>query len=192
MDSSLGYDVHDADGARRMLDELTTVYVEVYGGEGFVSAEKFLERFALHTAHATFTLVTARTAAGGELAGYAYGFSRGPDPELRAWRNLRPGLPPDLAAATRDRGVFVFCELLVREPYRRRHVGATLARLLLERQADPLAMLLVRKDNGPARAAYLGWGWTKVGDLLPFPDAPDFDCMVRWLSRPPPAGRCSG
>ena len=182
MNSSLVYDRHDAESARRFLDELTTVYVEVYGGEGFVSAEKFLERFALHTARSTFTLISVRTA-GGELAGYAYGFSRGPDPELRAWRNLRPELPPDLAAVTRDRGVFVFCELLVREPYRRRHVGATLARLLLEGQADPLAMLLVRKDNGPAQAAYRRWGWTKVGDLLPFPDAPDFDCMIRWLER---------
>jgi len=183
MSQPLAYDRLGVDGARRILDELTRVYVEVYGGQGFVSAEKFLERFALHTARATFTLVTARTAAG-ELAGYAYGFGRGPDPELSAWRGLRPPVPPELAAATRDSGVFVFCELLVREPFRRRHVAETLARLLLAEPAEPLAMLLVRKDNGPAQAAYRSWGWTKVGDLLPFPDAPDFDCMVRWLTPP--------
>ncbi|MFL6074786.1 MAG: GNAT family N-acetyltransferase [Mycobacteriales bacterium] len=187
MSLPLVYDRHDAAGARQFLGELTTVYVEVYGGEGFVSAEKFRERFKLHTARSRFTLISARTAAG-RLVGYAYGFSRGPDPELRAWQNLRPEVPPDLAAATRDHGVFVFCELVVREPHRRRHVGATLAHLLLERQTDPLAMLLVRKDNEPAQAAYRKWGWTKVGDLLPFPDAPDFDCLVRWLT-PPPSGK---
>lgn len=33
-------------------------------------------------------------------------------------------------------------------------------------------------DDTPAQTAYRCWGWTKLGELQPFPDAPVFDAMI--------------
>ena len=44
---------------------------------------------------------------------------------------------------------------------------------LLSQRPEPQAVLLVRKDNTKAQAAYKKWGWTKVGDVQPTPEAPN-------------------
>ena len=43
---------------------------------------------------------------------------------------------------------------------------------------EPRADLYVRKDNAPAQAAYKRWGWTKIGDVQPSLDAPNFDELI--------------
>lgn len=43
-----------------------------------------------------------------------------------------------------------------------------------------LAIQQVRPDT-----AYRSWGWTKLGELQPFPDALVFDAMIRDLRKQP-------
>ena len=37
---------------------------------------------------------------------------------------------------------------------------------------------MVLPDNTPAQAAYVSWGWRKLGNLKPFDDSPTYDAMV--------------
>ena len=66
---------------------------------------------------------------------------------------------------------------------RRRGYARTLHDALLHNRPEQRATLLVIPDNTPAQAAYRSWGWTKLGELQPFPDAPVFDTMIRDLQQ---------
>lgn len=52
---------------------------------------------------------------------------------------------------------------------------------LLHTRPESLAHLLVRTDNDTARRAYLKWGWRKISQLRPFPDASLMEAMVHSL-----------
>jgi GNAT superfamily N-acetyltransferase len=82
----------------------------------------------------------------------------------------------DLTRETGSR-TFAFREILVRRAYQRQGYGRRLHDVLLADRSEERATLLVRRDN-PARQIYLGWGWTLVGRLQPFPDSPRFDSLV--------------
>ncbi len=70
-------------------------------------------------------------------------------------------------------------EILVREPWRRQHVARRLHDIFLSGRSEERATLLVEPDNGPAQAAYAGWGWRKVAQLRPgWASAPLYDVLV--------------
>lgn len=70
--------------------------------------------------------------------------------------------------------------------------GRGLARVLhdqlLGSRNEERATLLVRPENTRAYETYLRWGWNRVGTLRPsWPDAPQFDVLVRDLRGRPTA-----
>jgi ribosomal protein S18 acetylase RimI-like enzyme len=144
----------DAQDVWSIWDEIRSLYAEVRAdraGDPFYSVERFDVNFPRQCAHDGFEFIGARV--DGRLIGLIYGFS-------------------ELGGAQ-----FGVCELMVSEGYRRRGIARRLHDELLTRRPEPKALLYVRKDNIPALSAYTKWGWHKIGDAQPTPDAPNFDEM---------------
>jgi ribosomal protein S18 acetylase RimI-like enzyme len=149
------YDEPAVDGIR---DTLLALFVETHqdlAGHAFFTTERFTDFLVRQRAQPGFELLAAWD--GDKLAGVAFGFSR-------------PAIDQ-----------FAFCELMVSPGYQRQGIAKRLHDGLLARRPEPQASLLVRKDNPPAQAAYKKWGWTKIGDLQPTPEAPNFDEMIHSL-----------
>lgn len=117
---------------------------------------------------------------GGRVVGYAFGSPREQQPEI--WADLRSAYPEfELPAA--EVPMYLFREFAVHPDYQRRGIGRTLHDALLEPRPEPVAELLVRKDNVPAQAAYRSWGWQQLGEKQPFADSPIFDRLVLNLQK---------
>src|SRR5260370_37723815 len=102
--------------------------------------------------------------AGGELAGYVYGFplARG----ARWWRGL---LTPVDAAAIEETGsrTFALSELMVRARWRGQGLGHALHDAILTRRREERATLLVEQNNQTELGAYSRWVWAKFGKERP-------------------------
>jgi ribosomal protein S18 acetylase RimI-like enzyme len=143
-----------------VYDEMVPLYVETHqdlAGNSFYTAERFASFFVSQRAHDGFELLTARI--GDKLVGVVFGFTEIPGEQ------------------------FALCELMVSPAYQRQGIAKRLHDELLARRREPRADLYVRKDNAPAQAAYKKWGWTKIGDVQPTPEAPNFDELI--LTRKP-------
>jgi ribosomal protein S18 acetylase RimI-like enzyme len=150
------YDEPRVDG---IYDRLVTLYAETHqdlAGNMFYTTDRFEDFLVKQRAHPGFDLVAAWC--GDRLVGVAFGFSRPTEQQ------------------------FVFCELMVTPDFRGRGIAHGLHDELLRQRPERQAVLLVRKDNTNARAAYQRWGWTKIGDLQPTPEAPNFDELALPLS----------
>jgi ribosomal protein S18 acetylase RimI-like enzyme len=148
---------YDAGTVDAIYPEMVSLYIEVYGThpkDPFDSVERFESYFVRQRAHEGFEVVTARI--GGRLVGMVFGFSEGP-------------------------GQYAVCEIMVAPDFRRRGIAKRLHDELLAPRPEPRAGLYVRKENAPAQAAYQTWGWTKIGDVQPAPDAPNYDELIRPL-----------
>jgi ribosomal protein S18 acetylase RimI-like enzyme len=172
----------DVEEARSRLDELVSVYVDVYAdvddGEGFFGEDRYRRQLAGHMAAPGWELVAAHI--DGVTVGYIYGFALPAD--TRWWRGLLTEVPPDFRAEDGGRTVAI-SELLVRAPWRRRGIARALHDEFLAGRRESRATLLVEPDNVPAQAAYAHWGWHKVAQLRPSWDgAPLYDVLVRPLS----------
>jgi ribosomal protein S18 acetylase RimI-like enzyme len=67
---------------------------------------------------------------------------------------------------------------MVSPTHQRQGIAKRLHDELLRRRPERRADLYVRKDNDPAQAAYKKWGWTKIGDVQPTPQSPNFDELI--------------
>jgi ribosomal protein S18 acetylase RimI-like enzyme len=170
---------HDVHGLREQRQDILSVYSEANAerlGDPFYSLSRYWERLAAHASCDGFGFVTGRL--GAELVGYALGY---PLPAGSGWwRGIRGEVDEALLAETGQR-IFAFTELMVRPRWRRRGYATGLHDALLRHRPEERATLLVRPDNTAAHLAYRSWGWTKIGELQPFDDAPIFDAMVREL-----------
>jgi ribosomal protein S18 acetylase RimI-like enzyme len=110
-----------------------------------------------------------------ELVGYAFGSPR--DNTAQVFDEIKAALP-GLPLPTHPVPIYIFREFAVAPPHQRRGYGRQIHDELLRPRREPIAHLLVRVDNEPARAAYTSWGWRKIGQVQPFPDAPVLDAMV--------------
>jgi GNAT superfamily N-acetyltransferase len=167
---------YDADGARPILGELISVYLEVYATEGgaFYSEDRIRDQLDSHMTADGWELVAAW--AGADLAGYAYGFPL--PPGTRWWRGLLTPADPAAVEETGSR-TFALSELLVRVPWRGRGLGHVLHDEILADRHEERATLLVEQDNGTALAAYIRWGWSMFGKLQPsWAGAPELDALV--------------
>src|SRR5262249_34971974 len=142
-----------AEEAVRHLNELTALYREVYaeppyewGGE---HAELFSKRFIGQSKDADFTLVEARS--GGDLIAFGFGVALAPTTPW--WQNLLTSLPDKITHEYVGR-TFALVELLVRKPWRRRHIAETIHRQLLEDRHNERATLTVLPTAEAAHAAY--------------------------------------
>jgi GNAT superfamily N-acetyltransferase len=182
---SVSVDLHVVGGeaAGERLGELTGLYGEVYaeppyywGGE---HAALFAERFEGQRRQDGFALVEARD--GGQLVGVAFGVTLRPTTPW--WQGLLSPLPAAVTAEYPGR-TFAVVELLVRAPWRRRHIGWRLHDRLLAGRPEERATLTVLPAAAAAQAAYLRWGWQPVGRKRnPLPGSPVFDVMVKPLRR---------
>jgi GNAT superfamily N-acetyltransferase len=165
---------------RTVAGELLAVYQEVYAADladPFFALPRYRQRLEGYAARDGFSLALGRL--GGHLVGYALGY---PLPAGTAWwEGLRTPADPGLSAED-GRRTFGVNEIMVRAPWRRRGYARRLHDALLHGRPEQRATLLVLPGNAPAQAAYAGWGWRKVGELQPFPDAPRYDAMILTLA----------
>ncbi|MFI6700199.1 GNAT family N-acetyltransferase [Streptomyces sp. NPDC050509] len=109
---------------------------------------------------------------GDEPAGFAYG---APLAEGREWWR---GHHTPAAGASRT---YAVSELMVRPRWRGTGAAGRLHDALLAGREEDLAVLLFDAAHPRVRALYARWGYERVGDDRPFPDAPVFSVMVKPL-----------
>ena len=174
----------DGEQAAAGFGELRALYSEVYAEPpyewGEEHADLFAERFEVQRRQEGFALVEARD--GTELAGLAFGVTL--QPSTPWWTNLTTTLPPEVTTERPGR-TFALVEMLVRAPWRRRHVAQGLHDLLLHDRPEERATLTVLPAAAPAQAAYRKWGWHRVAQKRnPLPGSPLFDVLVKQLPHP--------
>jgi ribosomal protein S18 acetylase RimI-like enzyme len=151
----LHLDRYDNDTVDAIYHAMVRLYADTHeqlAGNPFYRPDHFEASFVKQRAHDGFELVAAQV--DGHLVGVAFGFVEIPDVQ------------------------YGICEIMVTPDYQRRGIAKRLHDELLRSRPEQRADLYVRKDNVAAQAAYRRWGWTKIGDVQPSPDAPDFDEMI--------------
>jgi hypothetical protein len=169
----------DGEQAGQLLDGLTDLYRDVYAEPPYQWGEEhvalFRERFEVQRRQAGFALVTAR--AENELVGMVFGVTL--QPTTPWWQNLVTPLPDEVTREWEGR-TFAVVELLVRAPWRRRHVAQRMHDLLFSDRPEERATLTVLPAAEAAREAYAKWGWQHVAlKRNPLPDSPVFEVMVK-------------
>ncbi|OLB67309.1 MAG: hypothetical protein AUI10_00505 [Actinobacteria bacterium 13_2_20CM_2_72_6] len=155
---------YDADSVAAIYPEMVQLYADTHrdlAANRFYSTERFAADFVKQRAHDGFELVTARI--NGALVGVVFGFTEIPGEQ------------------------YALCEIMVSPRYQRRGIAKRLHDELLRLRPEYCADLYVRKDNASAQAAYRKWGWTKVADVQPTPESPNFDELILTLPIPPEA-----
>jgi GNAT superfamily N-acetyltransferase len=160
------------------LDDILPLYLRVYAEPPYDSGpiwqeEAFLERARKQVDLAGFAGVTAHLPTG-ELIGFTFGLSFGPD---QWWRNGTA--PPDGVAAASK---FAIIELAVRQDRRGEGLGLGLLRALLARRPEPYATLTAVAD-APARQFYEYLGWQQVGQTPRAVDRPAFHVLLTETAR---------
>lgn len=173
---------YDAAGTMRLREPLKALYLKSHLDQQcnpFYSPEQFWERLeTLYAPGRGFGTVAGWL--DDVMVGYAFGSPR--DRTQNIWDEVRDTLP-DVPIPERPEPVYIFRELAVDPPWQRHGFGRVLHDALLDDRPERLAHLLVRPDNVAARSAYLSWGWRKIREIQPFPDAPVMDAMVLRLRR---------
>jgi len=146
---------YDAKSVDAIYPELVQLYTDTHqnlAGNAFYGTERFAADFVKQRAHNGFELVSARI--DGKLVGVVFGFTEIPGEQ------------------------YALCEIMVSPDYQRRGIAKRLHDELLRLRPERRADLYVRKDNAPAQAAYKKWRWTKIGDVQPTPQSPNFDELI--------------
>jgi GNAT superfamily N-acetyltransferase len=177
------FELLDGRQAAEHQGELQALHAEVYAAPPYRLQEDEAElarRLAVQRRQPGFALAAAWH--GGYLVGYAAG--RPLRPSTSWWRDLTTALPEDITAEHPGR-TFAVADLLVRAPWRRQGIGATLHDLLLAGRPEERATAVVRPAAVPAQQAFRAWGWHKVARTRdPRPGAPVLDVLLTPL---PPA-----
>jgi hypothetical protein len=171
----------DSEEAAGRLVELTSLYGEVYAEPpyewGREHAELFVDRFHGQRRQDGFTLIEARE--DGQLVGMGFGVTLLPNTPW--WQNLTTPTSESITQEYPNR-TFALVELLVRAPWRRRHVAETIHDRLLRSRVEERATLTVLPAATAAQAAYRKWGWQTVAQKRnPLPGSPIFDVMVKMM-----------
>ncbi len=169
---------------RDRLDEiwqtLIDVYAEIYAKEitenPFFSVERFVDRLEGHTKGANWEAVLGEV--GSQVVGYAYGYTRRAGKS--SWATLRTPLDESLIDETGSR-TFTLNEIMVKAPWRKAGIAQTIHNELLSHRSEERAALLVERAHPRVRALYEHWGYQWFGEILPFPDAPLYDAMIKPL-----------
>jgi ribosomal protein S18 acetylase RimI-like enzyme len=171
------YGQHEADDVLDIITGLYTAsHADVIEADSFLSVDRFHTRLTGYRRSPGFELVIAYA---GEPLGLAFGY---PLPREAAWWDgLITSVDPELIAETGTR-TFALNEIMVHPGYQGEGVAHALHAELMAHRPEQRATLLVRRDNEAAQAAYARWGYTSIGRLQPFPDAPVYDALVLDLS----------
>ncbi|KPI10140.1 hypothetical protein OK074_3143 [Actinobacteria bacterium OK074] len=169
----------DAAGLEDIRPQLLSVYAEIYADrltEEFHNVERFDERLGWNTEVPGFAAVIGHLA--DRPVGYAYGCTL--QPTTRWWNGLRTPVPDDALIETGSR-TFALSELMVVDEVRGTGAARQIHDELLRGRAEDRATLLVERDHPKVRARYESWGYERLGEVLPFPDAPLYDAMLLHL-----------
>jgi ribosomal protein S18 acetylase RimI-like enzyme len=164
MTDQLQLDRYDVGGVDAIYPEMVQLYADTHedlAANSFYGTERFAADFVKQRAHHGFELVAARI--DGKLVGVVFGFTEIPGEQ------------------------YALCEIMVSPGHQRQGIAKRLHDELLRLRPEHRADLYVRKDNAPAQAAYKKWGWTKIGDVQPTPQSPNFDEMILPLPISPEA-----
>lgn len=176
MNTDLSLESFDAAQAEPLLDQLISVYVEIYAEpeDAFHGGHRYRQQITSHMTAPGWKLVTATN--GTDLTGYAYGFYL--SSTSRWWTGLRTPMPDGFTDEDGHR-TFAISEIMVRAPWRRQGIARALHDELLNGVDRERATLLAEPANDPAQAAYAGWGWKKVAELRPhWENAPLYDVLI--------------
>ena len=177
MSDTLTIQHYDAEETEDTLDAVIGLYTashaDLIATDPFLSVERFLERLAGYRRAPGFELVIAH--AEGTPVGLAFGYTL---PRNAAWWDgLLTPADPNLIAETGTR-TFALNEIMVHPNHQRSGIARTVHTALMTGRTEDRATLLVRSDNEPAQAAYRRWGYTSIGKLKPFADAPVYDALI--------------
>jgi ribosomal protein S18 acetylase RimI-like enzyme len=113
----------------------------------------------------------------GAVAGFTFGHNLTAD--TRWWDGALTTLPVE--ATERPQDVFAIIELAVRQSCRRQGVARLLLDELVAGVHADRTTLLVRPEieADPAQRAYGSWGYRRIGQIQPWPDAPIYDALLR-------------
>jgi GNAT superfamily N-acetyltransferase len=161
-------------------DIVMTIYAEVYATQlhiPFDSLERFRERLHKYAAAPGFDCVIGRL--DGEPVGLVYGYAL--QEGANWWKGLQT--PIESSEITEDgRRTFALCDIMVRENWRKTGISYAIHEELLKVRNESRVTLLVDTAHPKVRTLYERWGYHQIGTLLPFPDAPLYDAMIRHLT----------
>lgn len=180
MTENLRLELGGAALARPLLNAICALYDEVFSAPPFFSREDesdlHRERLLRLLDDPSFGVAVAR--AGGELAGFAYGFRVAPD--TTRWDGLIGEASSELVAEWPGR-TFLLFDYGVQAALRGRGVGRKLHDGLLGSRDEERATLTVQPTAKDTKAIYEHWGWWQVGQVEggPTSAAPAFDVYLR-------------
>ena len=165
---------HGAEETLTLRDQILPVYAASHEhliAKPWWSPQEFWDRLVqIYARTRDFELVSGWL--DDTMVGYAFGSPK--DDTGKMWPDIHTAFP----YLEPDGPVYIFREFAVTPKLQRRGYGRLIHDELLRGRLERAAHLLVRKDNEPARAAYRRWGWTFVGEIQPFDDAPTLDAMA--------------
>ncbi|GAB2597073.1 GNAT family N-acetyltransferase [Kribbella endophytica] len=168
---------HDATSTLELRDDILPVYAASHDDQmhdPWFHPDQFGERLVeLYLPGRDLELVAAQIA--GTVVGYAFGSPR--DQHGAIWDDLHSTYPA-WGLSAEPVPMQIFREFAIHPDHQRKEVGRRVHDALLQGRSEPVAELLVRKDNLSAQAAYRSWGWVQLGEKHPFPDSPVFDRLV--------------
>lgn len=164
----------DAPPVGLVLDVFAEVYAEPPYCEGQAEVDEFARAWPGRVALPGFQLNVA--VEDGRVVGFAFGFEL---PTDTTWWSGALG-PLEVDVAEWPGRTFALFELAVVAAGRRRGIGTRLHGLTVSRVTAERVTLAVRPEPeaAPARAAYLKWGYRKVGQVRPGEGFPVYDVMV--------------
>ncbi|MFB7472024.1 GNAT family N-acetyltransferase [Kitasatospora sp. NPDC056184] len=162
-----------AESEYQLREVAAEAFAEPPYGEGPADAERAFRRFRSQVRRRGFRAAIAFE--GETVVGMAYGYPLSAN--TRWWDTLLGPVPDELRKedGTRTFGLF---ELAVRPGWRRRGVATRMHRVLVDGLDNARVMLNSRPEATAAQAAYLSWGYRRVGSAIPWEGAAVHDVMI--------------
>jgi GNAT superfamily N-acetyltransferase len=174
----------DGVAALAVEDDLRRIYAEAFAEapycEGPPEVDRAFARFRTHARRSGFRAALARDGQGVPTGmGYGYPLSSA----SRWWDSLAVPAPEALRREDGHRTFGLF-ELGVRPAWRRQGIAAALHTALLDGLPQERVVLNTHPQAVAANAAYLSWGYVKIGESRPWDGAPLHNMMLRALHKP--------
>ncbi|MEU0938964.1 GNAT family N-acetyltransferase [Embleya sp. NPDC005971] len=171
---------HRLDDLDQVRPILSAIYAEVHPADPdmpFRSVERFEQRLAGHASGNDWHAVIAYDQ--DRPVGFVYAAPLAPTSKW--WSSMLTELPEGYVDETGRRTLALF-EIMLLDTHRGRGLSHRLHEALLAARTEERVTLLVDPTHPSVARLYEEWGYKRVGDQQPFPDAPVFTVMVRELS----------